>query len=220
MSKLKEQELVWVDQVAKLLNFVVMRKVSRRYLNLSLKWQCFKKCWRKCKKVGDLCFTHNQCFIVLIIHLMLVIYNAQENSLSLSMSALFVHNHFLVKTLLLLVVGTHIMSLVLHMLLLLINFARLLIMGKNLTTIGYQWLEFDPWMKMPWPPWKPNHQCACLGYKNWKTKLTFQVIFCLKLLKLISYAWIANEVTCSRMIMIVLGLSNPINLLGLLWENV
>jgi hypothetical protein len=42
------------------------------------------------------------------------------------------------------------------------------------------------------------------------------VIFCLKLLKLISYAWIANEVTCFRMIMIVLGLSNPINLLGLL----
>jgi len=37
MSKLKEQELVWVDQVAKLLDFVVMRKVSRRYLNLSLK---------------------------------------------------------------------------------------------------------------------------------------------------------------------------------------
>jgi hypothetical protein len=72
-----------------------------------------------------------------------MIQNAHENPSSLSMSAMFVHNHFLVKTLLLLAMGTHIMSLVLHMLLLLINLARLLIVGKHFTTIGYQPLEFD-----------------------------------------------------------------------------
>jgi hypothetical protein len=72
-----------------------------------------------------------------------MIQNALENPSSLSMSAMFVHNHFLVKTLLLLIVGIHIMSLVLHMLLLLINFARLLIVGKHFTIIGYQPLKFD-----------------------------------------------------------------------------